>query len=70
PEVRRVTSFPYIGIIYTRCIRSVYLTLFCLVNSSYKMCLIMFVFLLPGICCRFPSVHDSYRNHLTMGTLP
>jgi len=59
PAVRRVTFFPYIGIIYTCCIRSVYRTLFCLANSSYKMCLMMFVFLRPEICLRLPSDSTS-----------
>ena len=59
PEVRRVTFFPYIGIIYIRCIRSVYWTLSIYADLSYISCLMMFVFLRPEICRRLPSDSTS-----------
>ena len=59
PEVRRVTFFPYIGIIYTNVFRSVYWTLSCYADLSYISCLMMFVFLRPEICRRLPSDSTS-----------
>ena len=41
------------------CICSVYWILFCYANSSYNLCLIMFVFLRPEICRRLPSDSTS-----------